>query len=179
MEVNQDGLKLNGTFQLFVYADDGDVLVGDRRAVKQNKDALVVASKGIILQVNADKTRCMVLPQERRAGRNLNVEIDVNSFERIEKFKYLGTTVTSQNSIPEEIQSRVKSGNACCHSVQIFFLSSMLLSQNLKIKIYRTLILPVVLCRCENWSLTLREERRLNLFRIGCCGEYMGLRGTR
>ena len=43
-------------------------------------------------------------------------------------------------------------------------MSSSLLSENLKIKIYRTIILPVVLCGCETWSLTLREERRLRVF---------------
>src|SRR5215468_10600335 len=54
-------------------------------------------------------------------------------------------------------------GNACYHSVQNL-LSSRLLSKNLKIKIYRTIILPVVLYGCETWSLTLREERRLRVF---------------
>jgi hypothetical protein len=57
----------------------------------------------------------------------------------------------------------VKLGNACYHSVQNL-LSSRLLTKNLKIKIYRTIILPVVLYGCETWSLTLREERRLRLF---------------
>ena len=63
----------------------------------------------------------------------------------------------------EEIKSRLKSGNACYHSVQNL-LSSSLLSKNLKIKIYRTIILPVVLYGCETWSPTLREERRLRVF---------------
>ena len=65
--------------------------------------------------------------------------------------------------IQEEIKSRLKLGNACYHSVQNL-LSSRLLSKNLKIKIYRTVILPVVLCGCETWSLPLREERRLRMF---------------
>jgi len=65
--------------------------------------------------------------------------------------------------IQEEIKSRSKLGNACYHSVQNF-LSSRLLSKNLKIKIYRTIILPVELYGCETWSLTLREERRLRVF---------------
>ena len=65
-------------------------------------------------------------------------------------------------SIQEEIKSRFKSGNACCHSIQNI-LSSSLLSKYLKIKIYRTIILPVVLYGCETWSLTMREERRLSL----------------
>ena len=82
----------------------------------------------------------------------------------MEEFKYLGTTLTDQNSIAEEIKSRLRSGNACYHSVQNR-LSSRLLSKNLKIKIYRTVILPVVLYGCETWSLTLREERKLRVFK--------------
>ena len=89
---------------------------------------------------------------------------DNSTFERVEEFKYLGTTLTNQNSIAEEIKSRLRSGNACYHSVQNL-LSSRLLSKNLKIKIYRTIILPVVLYRCEAWSLTLLEERKLRVFK--------------
>jgi len=89
--------------------------------------------------------------------------MDNSTFERVEEFKYLGTTLTNQNSIAEEIKSRLRSGNACYHSVQNL-LSSRLPSKNLKIKIYRTVILPVVLYGCETWSLTLREERRLRMF---------------
>ena len=76
---------------------------------------------------------------------------------------YRETTLTNQNSVSEEIKSRLRSGNACYHSVQNL-LSSRLLSKNLKIEIYRTIILPVVLYGCETWSLTLREERKLRVF---------------
>jgi len=82
----------------------------------------------------------------------------------VEEFKYLGTLFTNENSIQEEIKSRLKLGNACYYSVQNL-LSSSLLSKNLKIKIHRTIILPVVLYGCETWSLTLREEHRLRLLR--------------
>jgi len=75
----------------------------------------------------------------------------------------MGTTLTNQNSIAEEIKSRLKLGNACYHSVQNL-LSSRLLAKNLKIKIYRTVILPVILYGCETWSLALREERKLRVF---------------
>ena len=78
----------------------------------------------------------------------------------MEQFKYLGTTLKNKNSIQEEIKNSV---NACYHSVHNL-LSSSLLYKNLKIKIYRTIILPVVLYGCENWSFTLREERRLKMF---------------
>src|SRR5215510_3208506 len=81
----------------------------------------------------------------------------------VEEFRYLRETLTDQNSIQEEIKSRLKLGNACYNSVKIL-LSSSLLSKILKIKIYRTIILPVVLYGCETWSLTLREEHRLRVF---------------
>ena len=81
----------------------------------------------------------------------------------MEDFKYLGTMLTNHNSIQVEIKSRLKSRNACYYSVQNL-LSSRLLSKNLKIKIYKTIILPIVLYGCETWSLTLREERRLRVF---------------
>jgi len=80
----------------------------------------------------------------------------------VEEFKYLGTNLTNPNSIAEEIKSRLRSGNAFYHSVQNL-LSSRLLPKNLKIKIYRIIILPVVLYGCETWSLTLREERKLRV----------------
>ena len=86
-----------------------------------------------------------------------------SSIERVEDFKYLGTTLTDQNSIQEEIKGRLKLGNVCYHSVQNL-LSSSLLSKNLKIKIYRTMILPVLLYGCETWSLIVREEHRLRVF---------------
>ena len=75
----------------------------------------------------------------------------------------MGTTLTNQNSIQDDINRRLKSGNACYLSVQNL-LSSSLLSKNLKFKIYRTVILPVALYGCETWSLTFREERRMRAF---------------
>jgi hypothetical protein len=72
-------------------------------------------------------------------------------------------TQTNRNSIQEKIKSRLKSGNACNHSEQDL-LSSSLLSKNTKIKIYRTIILRVVLYGCDTWSLTLRDEHRLRVY---------------
>ena len=87
------------------------------------------------------------------------MKIDNSSLERVEEFKYLGTTITNQISIQEEIKSTMKSGNACSAES----LSSSLLSKNINIKVYRNIIFPVVLYGCETWSLTLREECRLQL----------------
>jgi len=153
VQVNQDGLKLNGTHQLLAYADDVNMLEGSIHTVKENAEALVAATREIRLEVSADKTKYMVMSRDQNAGRIQNVRIDNSTFERVEEFKYLGTTLTYQNSIAEEIKSRLRSGNACYHPVQNL-LSSRLLSKNLKINIYRTIILPIVLYGCETWSLT-------------------------
>ena len=110
------------------------------------------------------KTKYMFMSRDRDARRSYTMKIDNISIERVEEFKYLGTTLTNQNSIQEEIKSRLKSGNASYYSVQNV-LSSSLLSRDLKIKIYRTVILPFVLYGCDTWSLTLREECRLRVLR--------------
>jgi hypothetical protein len=85
------------------------------------------------------------------------------SSENEAQLKYLGMTVTNQNLIHEKIKRRLNLGRACHHSVQNL-LSSHLLSKNIKIKIYRTSILPVVLYGCETLSLTLREKHKLKVF---------------
>jgi len=91
-------------------------------------EALVAATKEIGLEVNAHKTKYMVMSRDQNAGRIHSVRIDNNSIERVEEFRYLGTTLTNQNSIQEEIKSRLKVGNACYYSVQNL-LSSRLLSK--------------------------------------------------
>jgi hypothetical protein len=123
--------------------------------VNDNAETLVVATSETALEVSADKTKFMVMSRDQNAGRIHSVRIDNGTFERVLEFKYLGTTLTNQNYIAEEIKSRLRSGNACYHLVQNL-LSLRLLSKNLKIKIYRTIILPVVLYGCETWSLPLR-----------------------
>ena len=72
----------------------------------------------------------------------------------------------------------VKSGNACYHSVQNLP-SSSFLSKNLKLKIYGTIILPVVLCGCENWSPALKEKCRLRVFDNRALRRKLGLRGPK
>jgi hypothetical protein len=113
--------------------------------------------------VNPEKTKYMLVSRCQKAGQRQSIKIGNMSFESVAKFKYLGTTLTDQDCIHEEIKSRLNSGNACYHSVQSL-LSSRLLSRIVKFKIYKTITLPVVLYGCETWSLMLREEHRLRVF---------------
>jgi hypothetical protein len=99
----------------------------------------------------------------QKAGQKHSEQIANRSFEYVAKLQYLRTTLTDQNGTNEEIKSRLNSGNACNHSVQCRP-SLCLVSRNVKVKIYKTIILPVVLYGYETWSFTLREEQRLSLF---------------
>jgi hypothetical protein len=90
------------------------------------------------------------MSRDQNEGRSQNAKTDNSSFERVEEFIYLGTNMTNQNSVQEDIKSRLKLRNACYHVVQNL-LSSSLLSKNTNFKIYRTLIMPVVLYGCETW----------------------------
>jgi hypothetical protein len=88
------------------------------------------------------------MSRHRNSGQNQNIRIANESFENVAKFIYFGTTLTNKNDIHDEIKSRLNSGNACYYSVQNL-LSSRVISKIVKIKIYKTVILPVVLYGCE------------------------------
>ena len=177
VQVNQGGLKLNGTHQLLAYADDVNILGGSVNTVKKNAEALVATTKETGLEVNAHKTKYMTVSRNQNAGLIHSMKIDNSSIKKVEEFKYLGTTLTNQKSIQEEIKSRLKLGNA--YYLMQNLLSSRLLSKNLRIKIYRTIILPIVLYGCETWSLTSREEHRMRVFENMVLRKYLGLRGAR
>jgi hypothetical protein len=161
VQENRVGLKLNGTHQLLAYADDVNLLVNNIDTINKNTETLIDASKEVGLELNVEKLGiCWCLMAKRQ---NWVTKIGNRSFENVPQSKYLEMTVTNQNLIHEEIKRRLNSGNACYYSVQNL-LSSRLLSKNVKVKIYKTIILPVVLYGCETWSLTLREEHKLRVF---------------
>ena len=84
-----------------------------------------MASKESGLEVNADKTKYVVMSRDQNAGRSHNMKIDYRSVEMVEEFKCLGTTLTNQNSVQSEIKSRLKPGNARYHSGQNLLYSSL------------------------------------------------------
>ncbi|KAJ4435328.1 hypothetical protein ANN_17938 [Periplaneta americana] len=198
----REGLELNGLHQLLVYADDVNMLGGN----PQTMEILLEASKAIGLEVNPEKTKYMIMSPDQNIVQNGNIKIGDFSFEeveklkhlgatvtnindtreeikrriniemQVEKFKYLGATVTNVNDTREEIKHRINMGNACYYSVEKL-LSSSLLSKNLKVRIYKTVILPVVLYGCETWTLTLREEHRLRMFENKVLRKIFGVKG--
>jgi hypothetical protein len=94
--------------QPIVYADYVNILGGRIHTTRKNTDSLVIASKEIGLEVNTEKTKCMVMSRDQNAGENGYIQIGNESFETVEQFKYLGTTLTNQNYLRVEIKSRLK-----------------------------------------------------------------------
>ena len=82
--------------QLLAYADDVNILGGSVHTVEENTEALVVATKEIGLEVNADRTKYKIMSRDQNAGRSHNMKTDNSSIERVEEFKYLGTTLTNK-----------------------------------------------------------------------------------
>ena len=144
-----------GQHQLLAYADDVNMLGENLQTVRENAEIFIKARKYIGLKVSSEKTKYMITSRHQNVIQNQNIVIRNLSFKNVEKFRYLGVTVTNTNNIREEIKSRINMGNACYYSLEKI-LSSRLLSKKFKVETYKTIILPVVLYGCETWSLTLR-----------------------
>jgi hypothetical protein len=154
---------LNGIHQLLVYVDDVILLVNNIDTMKKYTETSIDASKEVGLEVNKEKTKYTSLSCHQNAGQNHDMKTANRCFENVAQFKHLRMTVTNQKVIQEEIKGEMNLGNASYHSVQKLS-PSRLLYENVKTRIYNTIILPVVLYGCETLSLSLREERRLRVF---------------
>jgi hypothetical protein len=97
VQENQVGLKLNGTHQLLAYADDVNLLGDHKDTINKNTETFIYASKEVGLEVNVEKTKYMLVSRDQNAGQNRDIKIGNRSFENVSQFKYMGSTVTSQN----------------------------------------------------------------------------------
>jgi hypothetical protein len=162
VQENQVGLKLHGFHQLLFNADDVNLLGDNIDTIKKATQTLSHTGKEVGLEVNAENTKCMLLPHYQNAGQNHDTKIANREFVNVPQFTHLEMTITNQNLSEEEMKRRLNLSNTCYHSVQNLF-SSHLLSK-VKIIIYKVIILPVVLYGCEDWSLTLRKINKLRVF---------------
>jgi hypothetical protein len=125
--------------------------------IHKNTEALLHVSMEVGQEVNLEKTKYMLISRYQKARQKHSIKIAKRSSEVVAKFTHLGTTLTDQSCMHEQIKSRLNSENACYHAVQSL-LSSRLVFRNVKVKICKTIILPVVLYGCKTWSLTLTQR---------------------
>jgi hypothetical protein len=123
VQENQKGLILNGTHLLWAYVDDVNIAGESIDTIQKNTKAVLDACKEVGLEVNQEKTKCVSRCQ--KAGQRQSIKIANRSFEDVAKFRYLGTALTDQDCIQEDIKSRLNLGNACYNLVQSFVIPSV------------------------------------------------------
>lgn len=155
----------NGPSLLLAFADDVDIVGNSTVDIKTTFNDFEKSASSIGLKINEDKTKYMYSTRhnQRRDRIGQNITMDEYNFERVKKFKYLGTMLTENNDGTEEINSRIQAGNRCLYAVQDL-LKSKVTSRRTKINIYKTIIRPVVMYGCEAWTLTAANEERLRVF---------------
>lgn len=168
--IRDSGVTTRGTIDtrsnsVLGYADDIDIIGRTAVDTKQAFVSLERAAERMVLKVNEGKTKFMAISssqsQRNRVGQNFSVD-DYN-FEVVHDFTYLGSRVNDKNEMSEEIKHRLTVANRCYYGLQKQF-SSRLLSRRTKIKLYKTLVKPVLLYGSETWTLTKRDETLLECF---------------
>lgn len=147
--------------QLSAYADDIAVAARSQRAMLEKLEDIEREVSKVGLSINWEKTKYLKMTRRRQGG--LDLEINGNRVENVESFKYLGSTLTADNSVKHEIKARVAAGGRCYFAFKKLF-SSNILHKEAKLRIYKTVIRPVVVYGCEAWTLTKQDINRLRIF---------------
>ncbi|GFY03684.1 reverse transcriptase domain-containing protein [Trichonephila clavipes] len=160
--LDRSGTLCNRSLQLLAYADDIDIIGRYEKAVKEAFQALEISATNMGLTINVDKTNFMeALP----SSVNTYFFVNGHSFERVSEFKYLGTIINDQNNLKAEINNRIKSANKCFFGIKKQ-LRSKFISGKTKLRLYKTLILRVLLYASETWTRNLETIRALETFEI-------------
>lgn len=163
--VNSRGTILYKSTHLLVYADDIDIIARSVVDLKENFINIEKAAREIGLEINEEKTKVFISITSEKTARRIgqNLTIGDYNFEMVNAFMYLGTNIDNENNVNKEIKRRIMSASKCAHGLSKH-LRSHFLSRKTKIKIYRTLIKPVLTYACETWTINKRDEHLLGTF---------------
>ena len=149
------------TFDRFAYADDVDFCAQDLASLEEPVEEFKRASQRIGLKINESKTK--VMKAARAGGVTGNINISGMTLEGTTEFKYLGSTVTSNNMVEEEVKLRIAAGSRCAWAMKSI-LSSSMISRTTKLQTYTVVIRPIVIYGAETWALTKKLQQRLLAF---------------
>jgi hypothetical protein len=150
---------------LLAYADDIAIIENNIEILKKHCKKLMDVASKVGLIINDEKTECMKLNRsDRMYHRGESLEVEGHAFYRVTQFKYLGVLLTQDNEPIMEISRRLQLANKCYFGAGTL-LKSRSISINLKIKMYMTLICPVILYGSETWALRKAEVVRLDIFK--------------
>ena len=163
MSINWEGTIFYSSKQLAAYADDTDLIGRGTLAVKESFIEMEKESNKVGLLVNEHKTKYMTLDRKQGTRVGQNITMDNYNFEVVQSFKYLGSILNVTNDIEEEIRTRITQGNRSFYALKHLFKSS-LVTRATKLRLYKTVIRPIVMYGSETWSLTVKQESALSCF---------------
>lgn len=163
MSINWAGTIFYTTNQLTAFADDADLIGRGTLAVKEPFIEMEREACKVGLVVNEEKTKYLALERSQGSRMGQNVTIDTYNFEVVQSFKYLGSMLNVTSDIGEEIKMRITQGSRSFYALKHLFKSS-LVSRATKLRLYKTVVRPIVMYGCETWSMTSKQEQMLNCF---------------
>jgi hypothetical protein len=159
IEIYQGDSIYNRTLQYLAYADDVNLVSKSALMLSEAFKQLEAESKNVSLTINESKTKYMINSRNKVRFRNVrSLNVGSHNFERVDKFQYLGSLVTENSENSTEIKTRIAAGNRCYFPL-IKLLKSRAVARNTKVRIYKTIIRPVVTYGSETWCLTANDER--------------------
>lgn len=160
-EINPGGTILNRTVQNLAFADDVDLVARSEKSLVASFKEMESGAKELGLNVNEEKTKYMISRTKADTGKYITIED--YSFERVPQFKYLGSIITEDNNTSVEIKARIAAANKSYYAL-LPLLSASAVSRNLKLKLYKIVIRPVVMYGSESWRLTKADENCLSIW---------------
>lgn len=162
ININPGGTIYTRRSQVLAFADDLCIIGRKKEDIEEICNSMQQMSQQCGLQINENKTKCMITKRQKLEDET-EVNIGDKNFEVKNEMKYLGTMITDNNDITKEIKTRINAGNRCLYSL-LNIMKSRDVSRKCKIKLYKTLIRPVVTYGCESWTLTQKSEELINRF---------------